>query len=86
MLAWHSILYTKTYEDIIFIQSQKNLKVQRKGLSLSEANIKIILVGLITITPQAKNIKDDKVYLTIKYILLCEFSLSLEHPDNYFYS
>ena len=51
-----------------------------KGLSLSEANIKIVLVGLITITPQAKNIKDDKVYLNL------QVSSSLQHPDNYFHS
>ena len=51
-----------------------------KGLSLSEANIKIVLAGLITITPQAKNIKDDKVYLNLRV------SSSLQHPDNYFHS
>ena len=36
------------------------------GLSFSEANSKIVLVGLLTITPQAKNIKDDKVYLNLR--------------------
>ena len=51
-----------------------------KGLSLSGANIKIVLVGLIAITPQAKNIKDDK------YILICECSSLLQQPENYFHS
>ena len=37
-----------------------------KTLSLSEAYIKIVLAGLITITPQAKNIKDDKVFLNLR--------------------
>ena len=37
-----------------------------KGLSLSEANIKIVLVGLITITSQAKNIKDDQLHLNLR--------------------
>ena len=37
-----------------------------KGLSLSEANIKIVLVGSITITSQAKNIKDDKLHLNLR--------------------
>ena len=49
-----------------FYLISKKLKVQVKGSSLSEANIKIALVGLITLPPQAKNIKDDKAYLNLR--------------------
>ena len=51
-----------------------------KGLSLTEANIKIVLVGLTTIKPQAKNIKDDKFYLDLHY----EFTIATS--NNYFHS
>ena len=46
-----------------------------KGLSLSEANIKIVLVGSITITSQAKNIKDDKLHLNLRVYLLIAASI-----------
>ena len=36
-----------------------------KWLGLSEINIKIVSVGLITITLQAKNVKDDNVYFNL---------------------